>query len=105
MQDLYHQTHDELQARVIESEDRYSALYEKHQTLKSRRGQDLEGFTNDAAILRKKLAAVEKKLHEMKVVERVQVKYFKMYVVSYLYGGRCCSVAFVDILEGYNLDY
>ena len=33
---------------------------------------DLEGFTTDVSLLRKQLAAVDRKLHQMRLLERLQ---------------------------------
>jgi hypothetical protein len=37
----------------------------------ARRAMDMEGWSNDVGILRKRLAAAERKMKEMKLIERL----------------------------------
>eukprot|EP01025_Chloroclados_australasicus_P041684 TRINITY_DN4434_c0_g1_i7.p1 TRINITY_DN4434_c0_g1~~TRINITY_DN4434_c0_g1_i7.p1 ORF type:complete len:407 (+),score=37.63 TRINITY_DN4434_c0_g1_i7:49-1269(+) len=40
--------------------------------LEHRRALDLEGFTNDVTILRKQLAAIDRRLHQMRILDRLE---------------------------------
>ncbi|KAG1679502.1 hypothetical protein FOA52_011101 [Chlamydomonas sp. UWO 241] len=60
-----------LEKRVVELEGRSAKLSEHNKGLETRRHMDMEGFTADLTNLRKMLASIERKLHEMRLVERL----------------------------------
>ena len=47
---------------------------EQVRQLEVRRALDAEGWLNDVTILRKQLAAVDRKLHQMRLMDRLQVQ-------------------------------
>ncbi len=60
----------QLEKRVAELEVRGSKLAEQKAALEQRRHMDMEGFTADLTHLRKMLAATDRKLHEMRLIDR-----------------------------------
>ncbi|GLC41905.1 hypothetical protein PLESTB_001046000 [Pleodorina starrii] len=58
--------------RVSELELRAARLTEANRQLELRRHLDCEGWTADVTALRKTLTAVDRKLHEMRLVERLE---------------------------------
>lgn len=64
-------TKAQLEKRVSDLELKNQKLTEQNKALELRRHQDLEGWTADVTNLRKLLVAVDKKLHEMRLVERL----------------------------------
>lgn len=58
--------------RIGDMETKIMRLKEKNKQLEHRRALDLEGFTNDITILRKQLAVVDRKLHQMRLVDRLE---------------------------------
>lgn len=40
--------------------------------MEHRRALDMEGFTNDVSLLRKQLASVDRKLHQMRLLDRLE---------------------------------
>ncbi len=63
-------TKSQLERRVGELEVRSAKLSESNKQLELRRHLDMEGYTADITALRKALAAVDRKLHEMRLIER-----------------------------------
>ncbi len=55
---------------MVDLEGRVSKLTEQNRQLETRRHMDMEGFTADITNLRKMLAATDRKLHEMRLVQR-----------------------------------
>lgn len=47
---------------------------EQVKLLETRRALDAEGWLSDVTILRKQLAAVDRKLHQMRLMDRLQVR-------------------------------
>ena len=39
--------------------------------LETRRSQDVEGFVNDVSLLRKKVSVIDRRLHQMRLIERL----------------------------------
>ena len=64
-------TRAQLEKRVSDLELKNQKLVDQNRALELRRHQDLEGWTADVTNLRKLLVAVDKKLHEMRLVERL----------------------------------
>lgn len=62
----------ELEQRVQELESKVSRGKEKVKQAEHRRAMDAEGFTNDVSLLRKQLAAVDRKLHQMRLQSRLE---------------------------------
>ncbi|KXZ44254.1 hypothetical protein GPECTOR_70g485 [Gonium pectorale] len=58
--------------RVAELELKVARLTEANKQLELRRHLDCEGWTADVTVLRKMLTAVDRKLHEMRLVERLE---------------------------------
>ncbi|EFJ43281.1 centriole protein [Volvox carteri f. nagariensis] len=58
--------------RVSELELKVARLSESNRQLELRRHLDCEGWTADVSALRKTLTAVDRKLHEMRLVERLE---------------------------------
>ncbi|GFR40782.1 hypothetical protein Agub_g1396 [Astrephomene gubernaculifera] len=58
--------------RIAELELRAARLTESNRQLELRRHLDCEGWTADVTALRKTLTAVDRKLHEMRLVERLE---------------------------------
>lgn len=56
---------------MIELEERASKLVSKNKQLETRRLLDKEGFVNEIALLRKKLEVIDRRLHQMRLVERL----------------------------------
>lgn len=48
----------------------YNALLQANRVLELRRHMDMEGFDSDVSNLRRQLTSVERKLNEMRLVER-----------------------------------
>eukprot|EP01026_Neomeris_dumetosa_P029646 TRINITY_DN23995_c0_g1_i4.p1 TRINITY_DN23995_c0_g1~~TRINITY_DN23995_c0_g1_i4.p1 ORF type:complete len:295 (+),score=54.52 TRINITY_DN23995_c0_g1_i4:580-1464(+) len=64
--DSYHvQRQQELEGKVQKVNKRCAEL-------EHRRALDLEGFTNDVSMLRKQLAAVNRRLHQMRILDRLE---------------------------------
>eukprot|EP00798_Chlamydomonas_sp_ICE-L_P012306 gene12306-15468_t len=64
-------TKAQLERRVGELESKSSKLLEANKQLEMRRHMDMEGCTADITTLRKSIAAVNRKLHEMRLIERL----------------------------------
>lgn len=62
---------EDYEKRVIELEERWSKLVSKNKQLETRRLLDKEGFVNEIALLRKKLEVIDRRLHQMRLVERL----------------------------------
>lgn len=67
---LHTNTKAQLEKRVSELEAKNTKLVEQNKTLELRRHFDMEGFVADVSNLRKMLSSIERKLHEMRLVER-----------------------------------
>eukprot|EP00899_Mesostigma_viride_P008061 jgi/Mesvir1/17256/Mv07665-RA.1 len=52
--------------------DRVRKQKQQYRELQHRRALDLEGFTNDITLLRKKLAVVDRRLHQMRLMDRLE---------------------------------
>ncbi|KAF5830416.1 hypothetical protein DUNSADRAFT_14637 [Dunaliella salina] len=57
--------------RIAELEEKCTRAVQANKQLELRRYQDMEGFTADVTHLRKTLTAVDRKLHEMRLIERL----------------------------------
>ncbi|GAX72690.1 hypothetical protein CEUSTIGMA_g146.t1 [Chlamydomonas eustigma] len=64
-------TKAQLEKRVTELEARSCKLAEQNKALDQRRHMDMEGFAADATHLRKMLASIDRKLHEMRLIDRL----------------------------------
>lgn len=62
----------ELEQRVQELEIKVTKSKEKVKQAEHRRAMDAEGFTNDVSLLRKQLTAVDRKLHQMRLQNRLE---------------------------------
>lgn len=62
----------QLEARVSDLESKLSRAKEGWKQAEHRRALDSEGFTNDISLLRKQLAAVDRKLHSMRLKSRLE---------------------------------
>jgi hypothetical protein len=62
----------QLEARVSDLESKLSRAKEGWRQAEHRRALDSEGFTNDVSLLRKQLAAVDRKLHGMRLKSRLE---------------------------------
>ncbi|MEW5301830.1 MAG: hypothetical protein WDW36_004665 [Sanguina aurantia] len=58
--------------RVVELEAKTGRLSEANRVLELRRHMDMEGFDSDVSNLRRQLTSVERKLNEMRLVERIR---------------------------------
>ncbi|KAK9814374.1 hypothetical protein WJX72_004785 [[Myrmecia] bisecta] len=58
--------------RIGELEGKVARLQEQNKQLEYRRALDVEGWVSDVTILRKQLAAVDRKLHQMRLKDRLQ---------------------------------
>lgn len=69
-----------------------------------RRALDAEGWLSDVTILRKQLAAVDRKLHQMRLMDRLQVGWLHSVILTcsahvvvpymrrfFIYAVSCCS--------------
>ncbi len=63
-------TKAQLEKRVADVDAKNSKLLEQNKALELRRHMDMEGFAADVANLRKMLASIDRKLHEMRLIER-----------------------------------
>jgi coiled-coil domain-containing protein 77 len=57
--------------RINELEGQLKTLRKKHKELEHRRALDLEGFTADVTALRRLLSAVDRRLHQTRLVQRL----------------------------------
>lgn len=64
---------------------------EQVKQLEIRRALDAEGWLSDVTILRKQLAAVDRKLHQMRLMDRLQVGHFEV-VCRIACKQQCCNV-------------
>ncbi len=55
---------------------------EQVKQLEMRRALDAEGWLSDVTILRKQLAAVDRKLHQMRLMDRLQVSWLHSLVLT-----------------------
>lgn len=62
----------ELEQRGHDLETKLSKTKEKLKQAEQRRALESEGFTNDVSLLRKQLAAVDRKLHQMRLQSRLE---------------------------------
>jgi hypothetical protein len=62
------------QSRIGELEAWKSHMTTKYKRLEDRRAMDLEGFNRDVTALRKALGLTERKLHQMRLVLRLDVR-------------------------------
>ena len=60
------------EVRCAELEAKIAKLEDKSRELEHRRALDLEGFTADITNLRKSLIAVDRKLHQMRLIHRLE---------------------------------
>lgn len=56
--------------RIAELEGRVKRLSEANKQLEVRRQMDMDGWTADVTLLRKQLAAVDRKLLQMRLIDR-----------------------------------
>eukprot|EP00887_Chlorella_sp_A99_P000203 scaffold13.g203.t1 len=61
----------DLEGRVDELEQRCARLAEHNHRLQARRGNDMQGWISDVTLLRKQIAAVDRRLRQMRVLERL----------------------------------
>lgn len=57
--------------RAADLEARCARLVEDNRALEVRRSRDVEGYLNDISLLRKQLSAIDRKLLQMRLVERL----------------------------------
>lgn len=62
----------ELEQRTNELEVKLAKTKDKLKQAENRRALEAEGFTNDVSLLRKQLGAVDRKLHQMRLQNRLQ---------------------------------
>ena len=67
---------------------------EQVKQLEIRRALDAEGWLSDVTILRKQLAAVDRKLHQMRLMDRLQVS-----APSKLFAGLSVAVMHAHIVK------
>lgn len=63
---------EQYERRIAYLEGQLKDLKGKHKALERRRALDLEGFTSDASTLRKQLAAIDRRMHAMRLAERLE---------------------------------
>ena len=62
----------ELEQRGHDLEVKLSKTKDKLKQAEHRRSLEAEGFTNDVSLLRKQLASVDRKLHQMRLQSRLE---------------------------------
>ena len=62
---------DQYASRIADLESKISKLTSINRQLETRRSLDLEGFVNEVSLLRKKLSVVDRRLHQMRLIERL----------------------------------
>lgn len=58
--------------RIMELESALEQLKKKHKQLEYRRALDLTGFNSDISQLRKQIVCIDRKLHGMRLIERLE---------------------------------
>lgn len=58
--------------RIRDLETKAKKLVEKNKQLEYRRALDTEGFTNDISLLRKQLLVLDRKLHQMRLLDQLE---------------------------------
>ncbi|GMH33975.1 hypothetical protein BSKO_01809 [Bryopsis sp. KO-2023] len=58
--------------RASDLETKVQKLTEKNKQIEYRRALDLEGFTSDISLLRKQLLVLDRKLHQMRLLDRLE---------------------------------
>lgn len=58
--------------RIRDLESKAKKLTEKNKQLEYRRALDSEGFTNDISLLRKQLLVLDRKLHQMRLLDQLE---------------------------------
>lgn len=71
------------QSRIGELEAWKAHMTAKYKRLEDRRAMDLEGFNRDVTALRKALGLTERKLHQMRLVLRLDVRPLCLQTLSY----------------------
>lgn len=61
----------DMEARIDELEGRARRLADRNRRLEGRRAADMDGWISDVTLLRKQIAAVDRKLTQMRVMERL----------------------------------
>jgi coiled-coil domain-containing protein 77 len=64
-------TATQYERRISELESQNANYKKKHREIETRRAMDLEGFTADVTTLRRLLAAVDRKLHQTRLTQRL----------------------------------
>lgn len=59
------------ETRIVELESKIAKGLSINRQLETRRCQDREGFVNDVSMLRKKLSMIERRMHQMRLIERL----------------------------------
>ena len=72
LENVHNAMKSQYERRIEGMEAKLMRFKEKNKQLEHRRALDLEGFTNDITILRKQLAAVDRKLHQMRLIDRLE---------------------------------
>lgn len=70
--------------RITELESNLQALRKKHKRLEYRRALDLAGFNSDVSNLRKQMSTVDRNLHRMRLIERLEDHQRLDYLLEYL---------------------
>ena len=67
---LHASTKAAAEKRILELEARAARLQEANRQLEQRRALEADGWTADVSLLRKQLAAVDRKLTQMRLIDR-----------------------------------
>ena len=70
--------------RISELEGALSTLKKKHKKLEYRRALDLAGFNSDVTQLRKQMSSVDRNLHRMRLIERLEDHQRLDYLLEFL---------------------
>ncbi|KAK3242884.1 hypothetical protein CYMTET_47438 [Cymbomonas tetramitiformis] len=72
MESLHKAVMTQYENRIKDLDAQLGSLRGKHKALEARRLLDLEGFTRDVTLLRKQLCAVDRKLHQLRLANRLE---------------------------------
>eukprot|EP00210_Caulerpa_lentillifera_P000787 g762.t1 len=71
LEQILNSVKEDYERRTTELEEKSSRLSAKNKQLETRRSLDKEGFVSEISLLRKKLEVIDRRLHQMRLVERL----------------------------------